>query len=67
MVGGGFRQGLYDVAALAQVMTRLATPGEIPAALGRYQELRLGPAAQHVAISEQATADYLAHAAAGRQ
>jgi len=67
MVGGGFRQGLYDVAALAQVMTGLATPGEIPAALGRYQELRLGPAAQHVAISEQATADYLAHAAAGRR
>jgi 2-polyprenyl-6-methoxyphenol hydroxylase-like FAD-dependent oxidoreductase len=67
MVGGGFRQGLYDVAALAQVMTGLATPGEIPGALGRYQELRLGPAAQHVAISEQATADYLAHAAAGRR
>jgi len=67
MVGGGFRQGLYDVAALAQVMTGLATPGEIPGALSRYQELRLGPAAQHVAISEQATADYLAHAAAGRR
>jgi len=67
MVGGGFRQGLYDVAALEQVMTGLATPGEIPGALGRYQGLRLGPAAQHVAISEQATADYLAHAAAGRR
>jgi 2-polyprenyl-6-methoxyphenol hydroxylase-like FAD-dependent oxidoreductase len=67
MVGGGFRQGLYDVAALARVMTGLATPGEIPAALGRYQELRLGPAAQHVATSEQATTDYLAHAAAGRE
>lgn len=45
----------------------LATPGEIPGALSRYQELRLGPAARHVAISEQATADYLAHAAAGRR
>jgi 2-polyprenyl-6-methoxyphenol hydroxylase-like FAD-dependent oxidoreductase len=67
MVGGGFRQGLYDVAALARVMTGLATSGEIPAALSRYQELRLGPAAQHVAISEQATAGYLAHAAAGRR
>jgi 2-polyprenyl-6-methoxyphenol hydroxylase-like FAD-dependent oxidoreductase len=67
MVGGGFRQGLYDVAALAQVMTGLAIPGEIPGALSRYQELRLGPAARHVAISEQATAGYLAHAAAGRR
>ena len=55
------------MAALAQVMTGLATPGEIPGALSRYQELRLGPAAQHVAFSEQATADYLAHAAAGRR
>ncbi len=64
MVGGGFRQGLYDVAALVQVMTGVATPGEIPGALGQYQELRHGPAARHVALSEQATADYLAHAAA---
>jgi len=67
MVGGGFRQGLYDVAALAQVMTGPATPGGIPGALGQYQELRLGPAARHVAVSEQATADYLAHVAAGRR
>ena len=37
MVGGGFRQGLYDVAALVQVMTGVATPGEIPGALGQYQ------------------------------
>ena len=65
MVGGGFRQGLYDVAALAQTTTGLTTTGQTPGALRRYQELRLGPAAQHVAISEQATADYLAHAAEG--
>ena len=65
MVGGGFRQGLYDVAALAQTTTGLTTTGETPGALRRYQELRLGPAARHVAISEQATADYLAHAAEG--
>jgi 2-polyprenyl-6-methoxyphenol hydroxylase-like FAD-dependent oxidoreductase len=65
MVGGGFRQGLYDVAALAQTASGLTTPGGAPGALRRYQELRLGPAARHVAISEQATADYLAHAAEG--
>lgn len=63
MVGGGFRQGLYDVAALARTATAITSPSEIPGALGRYQELRLGPAAQHVAVSERATADYLAHAA----
>jgi 2-polyprenyl-6-methoxyphenol hydroxylase-like FAD-dependent oxidoreductase len=61
MVGGGFRQGLYDVRALAQVMAGLRAPGEMPGALGRYQEQRLGPAARHVAISEGATAAYLAH------
>jgi 2-polyprenyl-6-methoxyphenol hydroxylase-like FAD-dependent oxidoreductase len=65
MVGGGFRQGLYDVAALARSATAITSPGGIPGSLRRYQELRLGPAARHVAVSEQATADYLAHAAAG--
>ena len=63
MVGGGFRQGLYDVGTLARTATAITSPGEIPGALGRYQQLRLGPAAQHVAVSERATADYLAHAA----
>jgi 2-polyprenyl-6-methoxyphenol hydroxylase-like FAD-dependent oxidoreductase len=62
MVGGGFRQGLYDVGALAQVLTAIASPAEVRAALGHYQELRLGPAAEHVAISERATASYLRHA-----
>jgi hypothetical protein len=51
------------VAALAQVLTAITEPAGIPAALGRYQELRLRPAAQHVALSERATAAYLAHAA----
>jgi 2-polyprenyl-6-methoxyphenol hydroxylase-like FAD-dependent oxidoreductase len=64
MVGGGFRQGLYDVGALAQVLTEVASPAGVPGALARYQELRLGPAVRHVAVSERATADYLAHAAA---
>jgi 2-polyprenyl-6-methoxyphenol hydroxylase-like FAD-dependent oxidoreductase len=64
MVGGGFREGLYDVAALAQLMAQLTAgstaPAAIPDALGRYQEVRLGPAVRHVSISERATADYLA-------
>jgi 2-polyprenyl-6-methoxyphenol hydroxylase-like FAD-dependent oxidoreductase len=64
MVGGGFREGLYDVAALAQLMAGLTALAAIPGALGRYQELRLGPAVRHVTLSEQATAAYLAHAAA---
>ncbi len=63
MVGGGFREGLYDVAALAEVMTGLTAPSAIPGALGRYRELRLGPAVQHVTVSERATAAYLAQAA----
>jgi 2-polyprenyl-6-methoxyphenol hydroxylase-like FAD-dependent oxidoreductase len=62
MVGGGFRQGLYDVRALSQVMAGLAVHGDVPGALGRYQRQRLGPAAQHVVISERATAAYLADA-----
>ncbi len=62
MVGGGFRQGLYDVGALTQVLTPITEAADIPAALGRYQALRLRPAAHHVAVSERATAAYLAHA-----
>ncbi len=62
MVGGGFRQGLYDVRALSQVMAGLAVHGDVPGALGRYQRQRLGPAAQHVVISERVTAAYLADA-----
>jgi 2-polyprenyl-6-methoxyphenol hydroxylase-like FAD-dependent oxidoreductase len=64
MVGGGFRQGLYDVRALTRVMAGLAGPGQVPGALGRYQEQRLSPAVEHVAVSERATATYLAHAGA---
>ena len=37
MVGGGFREGLYDVAALAQAMAGPTAPAAIPGALGRYQ------------------------------
>jgi len=62
MVGGGFRQGLYDVQALARVAAAMTAARDIPGALGRYQHLRLSPGAQHVAASERATAAYLAHA-----
>ena len=64
MVGGGFREGLYDVAALTQLMAEVTAPAAIPGALGRYQEVRLGPAVRHVSVSERATAAYLVYAAA---
>jgi len=63
MVGGGFRQGLHDVQALAQAMPAAGSPNEVPDALARYQEARLAAAIQHVTRSEQETAAYLAHAA----
>jgi 2-polyprenyl-6-methoxyphenol hydroxylase-like FAD-dependent oxidoreductase len=63
MVGGGFRQGLYDVEALSRTAAAITSPAQVPDALRRYAELRLGPAARHVAVSERATASYLAHAA----
>ena len=62
MVGGGFREGLYDVAALAGLLAGQADPPTISSVLDRYQELRLGPAVRHVEISERATAAYLAQA-----
>jgi 2-polyprenyl-6-methoxyphenol hydroxylase-like FAD-dependent oxidoreductase len=64
MVGGGFREGLYDVAVLAQLMAEVTAPAAIPDTLGRYQEVRLGPAVRHVSVSERATDAYLAYAAA---
>jgi len=63
MVGGGFRQGLYDVGALTQTMTRVGSRAEIPDALTRYASARLPAAIRHVTHSEQATAAYLARAA----
>jgi 2-polyprenyl-6-methoxyphenol hydroxylase-like FAD-dependent oxidoreductase len=59
MVGGGFRQGLYDVAALTELMSGPVSAAAIPDALDRYQQRRLGPAARHVTVSERATAAYL--------
>jgi 2-polyprenyl-6-methoxyphenol hydroxylase-like FAD-dependent oxidoreductase len=62
MVGGGFRQGLYDVLALTQAMTAVGSAGAVPEALTRYSKARLAAAIRHVTRSEQATAAYLAHA-----
>src|SRR6202034_1881145 len=47
MVGGGFRQGLYDVRALARALTTAGTPDEVPGALARYDEARLTAAIRH--------------------
>ena len=66
MVGGGFRQGLYDVRALTQTLTAAASPAEVPDALARYERARLGAAIRHIADSEQETAAYLARASARR-
>jgi 2-polyprenyl-6-methoxyphenol hydroxylase-like FAD-dependent oxidoreductase len=62
MVGGGFRQGLYDVRALTQEMAAAASPDRVPDVLARYERARLGAAIRHVAGSEAETAAYLAHA-----
>ena len=62
MVGGGFREGLYDVAALARLLAGQTGSAAIPGALGRYEQARLGPAIRHVSVSERATAAYLARA-----
>jgi 2-polyprenyl-6-methoxyphenol hydroxylase-like FAD-dependent oxidoreductase len=58
MVGGGFRQGLFDAAALAAAFDRA---GGLPAAdvLERYQEQRLRPAQAHVEHSVAASASYM--------
>jgi 2-polyprenyl-6-methoxyphenol hydroxylase-like FAD-dependent oxidoreductase len=63
MVGGGFRQGLYDVRALAQALADGNVPAAIPGALASYQHARLTGAIRHVTASERATAAYLARAA----
>jgi 2-polyprenyl-6-methoxyphenol hydroxylase-like FAD-dependent oxidoreductase len=63
MVGGGFRQGLFDVLALTATLADVSSPGQVPGALADYQQARLAGAIRHVTRSEQATAAYLAHAA----
>jgi 2-polyprenyl-6-methoxyphenol hydroxylase-like FAD-dependent oxidoreductase len=60
MVGGGFRQGLLDAAALAAALERAGAAGP---ALAGYQQARLGPAAWHVRHSQRASRAYLRRAA----
>jgi 2-polyprenyl-6-methoxyphenol hydroxylase-like FAD-dependent oxidoreductase len=60
MVGGGFREGLRDAAALADAVGAAST---VAAALGAYQQARLGPAAAHVDRSMRASQAYLRRAA----
>jgi 2-polyprenyl-6-methoxyphenol hydroxylase-like FAD-dependent oxidoreductase len=57
MVGGGFREGLYDAAALAAAFESEGLP--LVEALDRYEVQRLGPAQAHVERSEAASAHYL--------
>jgi 2-polyprenyl-6-methoxyphenol hydroxylase-like FAD-dependent oxidoreductase len=57
MVGGGFRQGLYDAATLAAASESEALP--LVEVLDLYEAQRLGPAQAHVEHSEAASAHYL--------
>jgi 2-polyprenyl-6-methoxyphenol hydroxylase-like FAD-dependent oxidoreductase len=58
MVGGGFRQGLFDVAALSASID--AGRGlEVTDILAAYEQRRIGAARAHVAQSEAATQHYL--------
>jgi 2-polyprenyl-6-methoxyphenol hydroxylase-like FAD-dependent oxidoreductase len=56
MVGGGFRQGLYDAAQLA---TALRSSTDVPSMLASYESACLEPAAQHVRRSVRASRAYL--------
>ncbi len=58
MVGGGFRQGLYDVVALAAGLSQGAHVPMADVVLG-YEQDRLPPAQAHVERSQMATAHYL--------
>ena len=64
MVGGGFRQGLYDVRALGRALTAATSPEQVPDALARYERARLAAAIRHVTGSERETTAYLARVSA---
>jgi 2-polyprenyl-6-methoxyphenol hydroxylase-like FAD-dependent oxidoreductase len=61
MVGGGFRQGLYDAAQLA---TALRSAADVPSMLASHQAARLEPTVQHVLNSIRASRAYLSWAGA---
>jgi 2-polyprenyl-6-methoxyphenol hydroxylase-like FAD-dependent oxidoreductase len=56
MVGGGFRQGLYDVAVLVTAFRGGGVPLDV---LSGYEQQRLPAARSHVERSEAASARYL--------
>jgi 2-polyprenyl-6-methoxyphenol hydroxylase-like FAD-dependent oxidoreductase len=58
MVGGGFRQGLYDIAALAAALDHDPI-ASTPSLLQSYQRDRLAPAQAHVQRSQAASLEYL--------
>jgi 2-polyprenyl-6-methoxyphenol hydroxylase-like FAD-dependent oxidoreductase len=58
MVGGGFRQGLFDVAALSSLV-RGDHPFEVDDLVRSYERERLAAARAHVERSQLATEDYL--------
>ncbi len=58
MVGGGFRHGLYDVAALSAAFDNDGTL-EVPRILDSYEHQRLASAQAHVEQSQAASQQYL--------
>lgn len=58
MVGGGFRQGLYDVAALSAAFED-DQMGDVARILESYQHQRLTSAQAHVEHSQAASRQYL--------
>ncbi len=58
MVGGGFRQGLYDVAALSAALAH-DQKGDVARLLESYQDQRLASAQAHVEHSQAASQRYL--------
>ncbi len=56
MVGGGFTEGLYDAAQLAESLSSTTSVRDM---LASYEEARLAAAREHVAISQRASRWYL--------
>jgi 2-polyprenyl-6-methoxyphenol hydroxylase-like FAD-dependent oxidoreductase len=55
MVGGGFRQGVFDAGQLADSFVRHA---DVVSVLASYESVRLDPARQHVARSQRASRNF---------
>ena len=55
MVGGGFRQGVFDAGQLADSFVRHA---DVISILASYESVRLDPARQHVARSQRASRNF---------